>query len=120
MQDLITESLKRFDESGIGNICRSVLTSVENDMLRRRLEQELKSACEKRDEEWFICWSKLCGYAEHDYKCIRSQAEAGEPIEGGGYRQRFAGKWYQSSPIDETPKCDCGLSEIIPPKGLIK
>lgn len=29
----------------------------------------------------------------------------------GGYRTKFAGKWYQSLPVNEEPKCDCGLDE---------
>lgn len=52
-------------------------------------------------------------YLEHTRDCIRSFNEAGEPMPDGGYRQKFKGKWYQAKPIDETPKCDCGLDNTF-------
>lgn len=52
-------------------------------------------------------------YVHHTDYCILSFWEGGEPTEGGGYRSKFKGKWYQSKPIDETPKCNCGLDEIL-------
>lgn len=55
----------------------------------------------------------LYDWGEHDRDCIRSQWSAGEPTKDGGYRQKLAGKWYQSRPIDKTPKCDCGFDEAI-------
>ena len=48
-------------------------------------------------------------HASHDRDCILSWFEAGEPAPDGVYRQKFKGKWYQARPVDETPKCDCGL-----------
>jgi len=51
----------------------------------------------------------LLNYLSHINTCIVNSWEAGEPTEGGGYRSKFAGQWYQSKPVDETPKCDCGL-----------
>ena len=57
--------------------------------------------------------SKLLEYAEHKPRCIRSQFEAGRPKEGGGYEQKFGGHWYRAEPTDETPKCDCGLSDVL-------
>jgi len=65
------------------------------------LESQLKAADE------------LLDYLEHARTCIRSFSEAGEPTPDGGYRQKFKGKWYQSLPVDETPKCDCGLDEAV-------
>lgn len=56
---------------------------------------------------------KLMPYIEHDNQCIRSQFEAGQPTKDGGYEEKYAGKWYQTTPIDETPKCDCGLDEVL-------
>lgn len=47
----------------------------------------------------------------HETDCILSLQEAGEPTPDGGYRVKYAGKWYQTQPIDETPKCNCGLDE---------
>jgi len=55
----------------------------------------------------------LLDYVTHTDRCILSFWEAGEPTQDGGYRMKFAGKWYQSRPIDETPKCNCGLDEIM-------
>lgn len=52
-------------------------------------------------------------YLHHDRDCIESQYEQGRPTENGGYECKIAGKWYQSRPIDETPKCDCGLNTKI-------
>lgn len=51
-------------------------------------------------------------YGVHADRCVLRFWEAGEPTADGGYRSKFAGKWYQSKPIDETPKCTCGLDEI--------
>lgn len=55
----------------------------------------------------------LKDFGAHDGDCILSQWSAGENTPDGGYRMKFAGKWYQASPIDETPKCNCGLDEIL-------
>ena len=55
---------------------------------------------------------ELIGYTTHDGDCILSQLEAGEPTKNG-YRQKYAGKWYQSRPIDKRPKCNCGLDDLI-------
>lgn len=57
--------------------------------------------------------AKLMEYVRHRSGCILSHWEAGEPTPDGGYRNKYAGKWYQSKPADETPKCNCGLQEII-------
>ena len=59
-------------------------------------------------------------YAAHDYvshenRCVLNDCSAGEPTPGGGYRQKFGDKWYQAKPVDETPKCDCGLAEAMRP-----
>lgn len=56
---------------------------------------------------------KIEEYLEHRYDCIRAGFTAGKPTASGGYEQKFGGKWYQSSPIDKTPKCGCGLSDIV-------
>lgn len=54
---------------------------------------------------------ELWEWLEHSNRCILSFNEAGEPTEGGGYRTKYAGKWYQTRPVDETPKCTCGLDD---------
>lgn len=59
----------------------------------------------------------LMEYVEHSKECILSFWERGEPTPDGGYRTMYAGKWYQNRPVDETPKCNCGLAEIWPPTG---
>lgn len=50
-------------------------------------------------------------YMQHDTHCIRLRREAGEPTENG-YREKYDGKWYQSRPVDETPKCNCGMDDV--------
>ncbi len=56
---------------------------------------------------------EIAEYTVHERDCIRAQFSAGRPIEGGGYEQKFAGKWYQSLPKDKTPKCNCGLDTLL-------
>ncbi len=53
----------------------------------------------------------LVEYACHPRECIRTYWEAGEPTSDGGYRTKFKGVWYQSKPVNEEPKCDCGLDD---------
>ena len=60
--------------------------------------------------------NNLVEYVEHHTTCIRSFWCAGEPTEDGGYREKFGDKWYQSKPVDETPKCNCGLDEALAEK----
>lgn len=55
---------------------------------------------------------EMAEYCSHETKCILSQWQQGEPTADGGYRTMYAGKWYQSKPIDEKPKCNCGLSNL--------
>lgn len=57
--------------------------------------------------------SGLSDYAAHDNSCIRSDCSAGEPLPDGGYQRKYRGKWYRVSPVDETPKCECGLDDIL-------
>ena len=60
-------------------------------------------------------------YCEHTSDCIRSQFEAGTPTDDGGYKVKYAGKWYEAKPVDKTPKCDCGLDKAlsaVPPTPL--
>lgn len=54
-------------------------------------------------------------YGSHSGDCILSQWSEGEPTPDGGYRNRYAGKWYQARPVDETPKCNCGFDEALSP-----
>ncbi len=55
----------------------------------------------------------LLEFASHDEDCAMLGWEAGEPTIDGGYRTKIRGKWYQSRPVDETPKCNCGCDEIF-------
>lgn len=48
-------------------------------------------------------------YLAHEKQCVVETIEAGRPTSDGGYEQKYAGKWYRATPVDETPKCDCGL-----------
>lgn len=65
----------------------------------------------ERDAQLRPLLEELTQFLEHDKMCIRSFQEAGEPTENGGYRTKFKGAWYETRPVDRTPKCDCGLDE---------
>lgn len=67
----------------------------------------------KVSDIWQDRAKKVAEYAEHTKECIRSFWEAGEPTQDGGYRTKFKGQWYQSKPVNEEPKCDCGLDEVL-------
>ena len=56
---------------------------------------------------------RLTEYVEHTKECIRSFWHAGRPTKDGGYETNFRGKWYQSKPVNEEPKCDCGLEQAL-------
>jgi len=69
----------------------------------------LEHALAKQREEI----EEIAGYTEHEWRCILSRCSAGRPTKDGGYENKFDGKWYQSRPVDKTPKCTCGLSELL-------
>lgn len=71
-----------------------------------------KQFLHQRDDKWRKGVNAISKYAQHIYNCIRSSFEAGEATKNG-YRQKFRDKWYESRPIDKTPKCDCGLDDVI-------
>lgn len=56
---------------------------------------------------------RLDEWLEHSQECIRTMWCAGQPTAGGGYEEKFGDKWYQSKPIDKTPKCTCGLDKTL-------
>ena len=56
-------------------------------------------------------WDDAEEWLEHGRECILSFYSMGEPTPDGGYRCKYKGVWYQASPVNETPKCDCGLDE---------
>lgn len=52
-------------------------------------------------------------YGDHRRVCILTFWEAGEPTPDGGYRTKYKGRWYQSKPVNEEPKCNCGFDESL-------
>ena len=56
-------------------------------------------------------------YAMHTGMCILASRSAGRPTENGGYEMMYGwgerAKWYQTRPVDETPKCNCGLDDAL-------
>lgn len=52
-------------------------------------------------------------YAFHADECILNQRSAGEPTPNGGYRVAYNGVWYETRPVDKTPKCDCGFDDAL-------
>lgn len=77
-------------------------------IIKQKLISQITQAIQRETED------RLAPYLSHEDDCILNRFEAGEPTENGGYRQKFEGKWYQAKPVDETPKCDCGLDSLIP------
>lgn len=88
------------------------------DLIKRNMKKTWPE-CEIIDEvigerdRWKAIAGKIADYVAHEQFCIRTLWEAGEPTDDGGYRIMYAGKWYQSRPVDETPKCQCGADEAL-------
>lgn len=55
---------------------------------------------------------RVVEYTRHDSDCHAARFEAGEPTPDGGYRMKYAGKWYVVS-AGEKPKCTCGLDGVL-------
>lgn len=51
-------------------------------------------------------------YLTHTRECVTTGYSAGRPTKDG-YEVKIGGKWYESRPVDKTPKCDCGLKEFL-------
>ena len=84
-----------------------------SDYVDREISEALAFQESKLKAQWRKEISGVIEYMEHDRECILSQFGADRSTGDGGYEQEFAGKWYQTSPIDKSPKCDCGLSDIL-------
>lgn len=67
----------------------------------------------KRDAIIKVAVEALEEFACCPETCARTGWSQGEPTPDGGYRTMIKGKWYQSKPVDETPKCDCGLEASL-------
>jgi hypothetical protein len=52
-------------------------------------------------------------FGQHQSPCLLSFFSAGRNTPDGGYECKYGDKWYQSQPVDETPKCTCGLNEAL-------
>jgi len=101
-EELFDEEMR--DENGVfpnENETRGGVEIVRNVFIPF-IQTELSSQKERLVEQ-------LSNYIEHTKGCIRSQWSTGEPTKNGGYRMKFGDKWYESRPVDKTPKCDCGL-----------
>lgn len=77
------------------------------------LKEFIRALLHSHEEAWKQTGRRLANYTFHDSQCIRLQFNEGRPTEDGGYKQRFADKWYEARPIDKTPKCDCGLDDLL-------
>lgn len=93
IDELMAENKRLRDEHGTCSLIEQERNRLINDV--RRLREALGD------------------YGQHSNECILSQWSAGEPTADGGYRTQYAGKWYQTKPIDETPKCECGFDEAL-------
>lgn len=97
LEELLEDPRTGLKESSDTNKTRTGIYALVEEVESSAIERTIKS---------------FDGFTEHEQGCIRSQFSAGERTKDGGYRQKFAGKWYQAKPIDETPTCDCGLDAI--------
>lgn len=56
-------------------------------------------------------------YSVHDRDCILAQYRQGRPTADGGYEVQYGygerEKWYRTRPVDERPKCECGLNAAL-------
>ena len=77
---------------------------------KTRLVNALLALIKKHEREVL---EKVLDYVEHERDCILNGYSAGRPTKDGGYETKIGGKWYQARPVDETPKCNCGLSDIL-------
>ena len=75
------------------------------DFIQTQINKQITKAKEEVIEE-------VEDYLEHNSECILSLWSAGRPTVNG-YEAKYGGKWYQISPIDKRPKCDCGLDYIL-------
>jgi hypothetical protein len=86
--------------------------SINQEYDAKVLDQRLKNTIEDRDH--WRTWALLIeDFADHRQECITTFFEAGRPTKDGGYETKIKGKWYQSRPVDKTPKCNCGLNEVL-------
>lgn len=56
---------------------------------------------------------ELGEFLSHNGGCVLGLWHAGRPKEGGGYENDYNGVWYESMPVDKTPKCECGLDQVV-------
>jgi hypothetical protein len=108
MTNKYIEELEDFLDKSIPRLDKFERASIIN-----KFSELLKEGEVERSKDRDTLMEKISGYLEHKPECIRSQFTAGEPTSDGGYRQKFGDKWYEAKPIDKTPKCDCGLDEIL-------
>lgn len=104
MSELFGKELYEFKTTCAG--CKAFAQSnydliSERDSLRKELVLARQSLEEALD------------YMAHMDHCILNYWESGEPTSDGGYRVKYRGKWYQTRPVDETPKCNCGLDNLM-------
>lgn len=90
----------------------ATITTIDNlnEFKKQRFRKALRTIAEKTVEAVRV--EGLNEFLEHSTDCILSWCEAGRPTKDG-YEQKYRGVWYQSRPIDNTPKCDCGLAELL-------
>jgi hypothetical protein len=113
LKDLQQNTLSEFDNDfPVSLFMTGGYMGAEGDAIRK--QTELRAFISKHQERAVReVYHELESYIEHSRDCILSWYEAGRPTEDGGYEQKIKGKWYQSRPVDETPKCDCGLQAKI-------
>lgn len=116
MTDQVPEQMEPTDNLNLSDVRISKTgvfggeTWVNTEFLNRAVATECRRVRAETIKEML---ERLDDYVVHTDRCILSCWEAGEPTPDGGYRSKFAGKWYQSKPVDETPKCNCGLDEVF-------
>lgn len=75
------------------------------------------AAAETNAARWRECAEALAAAlderGEHHWSCNRADFRGGRPTESGGYEFNYGGTWYESRPVDRTPKCDCEIGEAL-------
>src|SRR3990167_5471174 len=93
------------------NLHSEISKILEDQWLVKDKQVDALLALIKKHERGLV--ERVLDYVEHERDCILNGYSAGRPTKDGGYEVKLGGKWYQSRPVDKTPKCNCGLSDIL-------
>ena len=105
------------DDKKIGRITQLSSTPprmvIRNDvaMVSKSELEELRATITRQAAEIERLRGALDHYGVHDNACVLYQCQAGRPTDDGGYEVMYGDKWYSTRPVDNKPKCQCGLDD---------